>query len=76
MYDGRVFLMQRWSIENKTLRGKHFETDFSAFMAWRDFGFPDQNVRNCFGMAALRAAKSFVAMNDRFSVRAARNWTA
>lgn len=60
LYDGRVFLMHGWTVApsegGKILRGAHFQTDFSAFMAWRDFGFPDPGVRNCFGMAALRAA--------------------
>ena len=35
------------------LRGAYFATDFKAFLAWRDFGFPDASVCNCFSMAAL-----------------------
>lgn len=33
-----------------------FETRFSRFLAWRDFGFPDAGVYNCFAMPALRSA--------------------
>ncbi len=37
-------------------RGAFFETDFRNFLAWRDFGFPDREVFNCFSMAALRSS--------------------
>ena len=65
VFDGRVYLMERSELieedERRVLRGAHFETGFSAFMAWRDFGFPDANapgarVRNCFSMGALRGS--------------------
>lgn len=60
MFNGRVLLMHQADVVNeggkRILRSKHFETDFAAFMAWRDFGFPDASVRNCFAMAALRGA--------------------
>ncbi|HXZ16468.1 MAG TPA: NUDIX hydrolase, partial [Roseiarcus sp.] len=37
------------------LEGAYFETDYADFVAWRDFGSPDE-VANCFSMAALRSA--------------------
>lgn len=55
LFDGRVLLLRRREIVGDAFRGGCFETAFSAFMSWRDFGFPDQSVRNFFGMAALRA---------------------
>ena len=36
--------------------GAYLETDFASFIAWRDWGFPDKAIRNCFAMAALCAA--------------------
>ena len=36
-------------------RASYFETDFASFLAWRDWGFPDKDVFNGFGMGALRA---------------------
>jgi 8-oxo-dGTP pyrophosphatase MutT (NUDIX family) len=58
LFDGRVLLMHRGEIVERDglriLRCGHFETSFSAFVAWRDFGFPDLSVRNIFAMAALR----------------------
>jgi 8-oxo-dGTP pyrophosphatase MutT (NUDIX family) len=40
----------------RTLRGEFIETDFAAFLAWREFGFPASNALNGFSMAALRSA--------------------
>jgi 8-oxo-dGTP pyrophosphatase MutT (NUDIX family) len=42
--------------ESATLGVKFFATRFSRFLAWRDFGFPDASVYNCFSMPALRSA--------------------
>jgi 8-oxo-dGTP pyrophosphatase MutT (NUDIX family) len=61
LYDGRVLLARR--IEEsvhpgdgrKSLSIGFFEAPFSSFLAWRDFGFPDKGVFNCFAMAALRS---------------------
>ncbi|HEY8578485.1 MAG TPA: NUDIX hydrolase, partial [Beijerinckiaceae bacterium] len=42
MFDGRVLLIDRWSVETRggrrVLATRHFSTDYSAFLAWRDFG--------------------------------------
>ena len=61
LFNGRVLLMARHEFAARTdgaliLRGDYFETDFSAFLAWRDFGFPGEGVCNGFSMAALQAS--------------------
>ena len=56
LFNGRVLLMHGWRREKDVLRTRHFETDFKNFLGWRDFGFADASVRNCFSMAALRGA--------------------
>ena len=60
LYNGRVLLMHDWRITDEghgaVLHSRHFETGFKSFIGWRDFGFPDPSVRNCFSMAALRSA--------------------
>ncbi|WP_294540192.1 NUDIX hydrolase [uncultured Rhodoblastus sp.] len=59
LFDGRVLLLREAEIlatpDGGLLRGGFFETDFRNFLAWRDFGFPDRAVYNCFSMAALRS---------------------
>jgi 8-oxo-dGTP pyrophosphatase MutT (NUDIX family) len=60
LFNGRVMMMHGYRIEEeaqgRVLHGLAFETDFKALIAWRDFGFPDETVINCFAMAALRSA--------------------
>ncbi len=61
LYNGRVLLLGRHAFETRAdgaevLRGAYFETDYAAFLAWRDFGFPDGQVCNGFSMAALVGA--------------------
>jgi 8-oxo-dGTP pyrophosphatase MutT (NUDIX family) len=56
LWNGRLLLMSRWTVEGSVFRGAYFETDFASLLAWRDFGFPDTATFNCFGMAALRSA--------------------
>ena len=60
LFDGRVLLQFRHEIVRSEigliLRGAYFETAFSNFLAWRDFGFPGEPVSNCFSMAALKSA--------------------
>lgn len=55
LFDGRVLISSRFTIEQGILSGVCLETDFSKFLAWRDFGFPDASMTNVFAMAALRA---------------------
>ena len=58
MFDGRVLLghaLEHAPEDGGILRSHYFETAFSAFLAYRDFGFPG-TVFNGFAMAALRSA--------------------
>jgi 8-oxo-dGTP pyrophosphatase MutT (NUDIX family) len=56
IWNGRVLLVHAWSLAARSIAGTFFETDFANFMAWRDWGFPDRSVTNCFSMGAIRAA--------------------
>lgn len=60
LYNGRVLIQHHGALRErgdaKVFEAAYLETDFKAFLAWRDFGHPDPGVRNGFGMAALRAA--------------------
>ena len=56
LFNGRVLLLHRWTIEGDAFRGAYLDTDYASFIALRDFGFPDKDKRNCFSMAALQAA--------------------
>jgi 8-oxo-dGTP pyrophosphatase MutT (NUDIX family) len=56
LWNGRLLLLRHWTIDGSVLRGAYLETDFASLIAWRDFGYPDTTIFNCFGMAALRSA--------------------
>jgi 8-oxo-dGTP pyrophosphatase MutT (NUDIX family) len=57
LFDGRVLLACAETEDTvggcRVHRSDWFETSYSAFLGWRDFGFPDRRVRNGFAMAAL-----------------------
>lgn len=59
-YNGPVLLMHRLAVATtaagRRLEGSCFIAEYKAFLAWRDFGFPDRTISNVFAMAALRSA--------------------
>jgi 8-oxo-dGTP pyrophosphatase MutT (NUDIX family) len=55
LFDGRVLVQYERRVEGRVFHASYLETDYSAFIAWRDFGWPDREVLNGFAMAALRA---------------------
>lgn len=56
MFNGRVMLQHRAAIRDGVFEAGYFETDYAAFMTWRDAGYPGPAIRNGFAMAALRAS--------------------
>jgi 8-oxo-dGTP pyrophosphatase MutT (NUDIX family) len=56
LWNGRVLMLHRHEIKDGVFHGAYLETDFASMLAWRHWNFPDPDVRNCFGMAALRAS--------------------
>ena len=69
LFNGRVLLQHRGAVESdpdgrRVFRGAYLETDFKAFLAWRDFGFPSAGVRNGFGMAALSSSDGAFIMGE------------
>ena len=58
LFDGRVLMLGRHCFARRDdgaaiLRGVYLSTDYKSFLAWRDFGYSDRDVCNCFSMAAL-----------------------
>jgi 8-oxo-dGTP pyrophosphatase MutT (NUDIX family) len=54
IWNGRVLLGRHPDFSNGRFSASYFEADFASFLAWRDWGFPDRQVFNGFGMGALR----------------------
>jgi 8-oxo-dGTP pyrophosphatase MutT (NUDIX family) len=55
LFNGRVFLFRNMEIADARLTGSCFEVEYKAFLAQRDFGYPDKTAFNCFAQGALRA---------------------
>ena len=64
MWNGRVLLGRHPVFTGGHLTASYFETDFASFLAWRDWGFPDRDVFNGFGMGALRSADGAFALGE------------
>jgi 8-oxo-dGTP pyrophosphatase MutT (NUDIX family) len=56
LWNGRILLVNEWSVAAGAMRGTYFATDFADFLAWRDWDFPDRSVIHCFAMGAIRTA--------------------
>jgi 8-oxo-dGTP pyrophosphatase MutT (NUDIX family) len=64
IWNGRVLLGRNPVFAGGRLTADYFETDFASFLAWRDWGFPDSEVFNGFGMGALRAADGAFVLGE------------
>jgi hypothetical protein len=56
IWNGRILLGRNPVFAGERFSASYFEADFASFLAWRDWGFPDESVFNGFGMGALRCA--------------------
>jgi hypothetical protein len=64
LWNGRVLLGRTPVFSGERFSASYFEVDFSSFLAWRDWGFPDQEVFNGFGMGALRCADGAFVLGE------------
>jgi 8-oxo-dGTP pyrophosphatase MutT (NUDIX family) len=64
IWNGRVLLGRNPVFAGGRFSAEYFETDFASFLAWRDWGFPDRNVFNGFGMGALLSRDGAFALGE------------
>jgi 8-oxo-dGTP pyrophosphatase MutT (NUDIX family) len=64
LWNGRVLLGRKPEFAGERFTARYFETDFASFLAWRDWGCPDKDVFNGFGMGALRCADGAFVMGE------------
>lgn len=64
LWNGRILLARNPVFTEGRLTADYFETDFARFLAWRDWGFPDSDVFNGFGMGALRCADGAFVLGE------------
>ena len=49
MWNGTILMARDVAITDGVLTASCFRSDYASFVAWRDWGFPDTSVYNCFG---------------------------
>jgi hypothetical protein len=64
IWNGRVLLGRDAVFSGGHVSATYFETDFASFLAWRDWGYPDNSVFNGFGMGALRTSDGAFVMGE------------
>ena len=64
LWNGQVLLGRNPVFAGDRLTASYFETDFARFLAWRDWGFPDKDVFNGFGMGALLSSDGAFALGE------------
>jgi 8-oxo-dGTP pyrophosphatase MutT (NUDIX family) len=64
LWNGRILLARDPVFAGQRFSASYFETDFASFLAWRDWGFPDPDVFNGFGMGALRCADGAFVLGE------------
>jgi 8-oxo-dGTP pyrophosphatase MutT (NUDIX family) len=64
IWNGRILLARDPVFTEGRFSASFFEADFASFLAWRDWGFPDTDVFNGFGMGALRASDGAFVLGE------------
>lgn len=64
IWNGRVLLGRDPVFTGERFSASYFEADFASFLAWRDWGFPDADVFNGFGMGALRCSDGAFVLGE------------
>ncbi len=70
LWNGRILRARQPVLSDGHLEAKLVETDFAAYLAWRDWGFPDPTHYSVFGSAVIRSREGhllFGKMGDHTS---------
>jgi 8-oxo-dGTP pyrophosphatase MutT (NUDIX family) len=64
LWNGRILLGRNPVFAGDRFSASYFETDFANLLAWRDWGFPDRQIFNGFGMGALRGCDGIFVLGE------------
>ena len=64
LWNGRILMGRNPRFGENRFSADYFETGFASFLAWRDWGCPDPEVFNGFGMGALRCADGVFVLGE------------
>jgi hypothetical protein len=64
LFNGRVLMLRQPAHGGGHFTARCFETDYASLLAWRDWGWPDRDVYNVFGMGALRGSDGVYVLGE------------
>jgi hypothetical protein len=47
LWNGQILMLREAVISDGVFRGTCFPVDYASYLAWRDWGFPDDSVKLC-----------------------------
>lgn len=56
LFNGTVLVLGEHTVDGPVFRGSCLPTDYASFLAWNDWGRPEEGVRDSFAQGALRTA--------------------
>lgn len=57
-FNGTIFILHAFELVDGHFSGTLIETNFASFLYWKENGYPDKTVRDCFGSAIVRSSGS------------------
>lgn len=64
LWNGRVLVLRRFTLEDGVLTGTCIEVDYASFTWWRDQDWPDLGAWNIFALPALEGADGVFVMAE------------
>lgn len=64
LFNGPILLARDPVFAADRFQASYFKVDFASFLAWRDWGFPDKDIVNGFGMGALRGSDGAFVLGE------------
>lgn len=61
-FNGTIHLLTDYQLSNSHFRGELIPVSFASFLYWRENGFPDKTVRDCFGSALIVSHEGTVVL--------------
>ncbi len=55
-FNGPIHLLSEWHMTGGCFSGAFIRTDFASYLYWRDQGYADPSMIDCFGSAVLRSS--------------------
>lgn len=62
LFNGNVLLMASGGLTNGLFKADLIEVDYASFITWRDWGWCDKSVHDCYGCAVLMSSDGALVM--------------